>query len=86
MKGDDLNILLARNNKDTDDIIVIDKRPYVANVTDKFIWSSLQPSTATHKLIVQVVTTDGIIVSTTTITSISTSPTPVITTSTSSKK
>ena len=83
----DLNISLAYNNEDTNNIMVIETKPYVANTTDNFILpSSLQPNTVTHKLIVQVVTADGIIVSTTTIASTFTSPTSVMTTSSSGKK
>ena len=77
---DDLNILLAYNNKDTNSTIVIETKPYMVNTTDSFIL--LQPNAVTHKLIVQVVTIDGVIVSTTTITSTFTLPTSVITTST----
>ena len=58
----------------------------MANTTDSFILPSLQPSTATRNFILQVVTIDRVIVSTTTITPAFTSPTSVIPTSSSSKK
>ena len=84
---DDLNISLAYNNKDTNNIMVIETKPYMANITDSFILpSSLQPSAVTHKLIIQVVTIDGIIVSTINITSTFTSPISVILASSLSKK
>ena len=82
----DLNISLAYNNKDTNNIIVIETKPYVVNTTDSFILSSLQLSVATHNFIVQVVTTDGIIVSTRTVISTFTSPISVTPTSSLSKK
>ena len=84
MKRDDLTVLLTYNNKDTNNIVVIDTKPYVANTTDSFILSSQQLSAASCNFTVQVITIDGIIVSTKNITCGFISPTSP--TSSSSKK
>ena len=86
MKQDDLNILLTYNNKDTNNITVIDTKPYMANTTNSFILSSQQLSAALCNFIVQVVTIDSIIVSTRNVTCPFITPTPVTPTSSSSKK
>ena len=60
VKWEDLNIKNGINN-----ITVIEIKPYVANTTNSFILSSLQLTAALCNFIVQVVTINSIIVSTT---------------------